>query len=389
LGWNWKDKNNKNTARGAQVDFSKPTSGGPADQGFHHYYGDDVPNWPPYVWIDDHTTVGIPSVPKPKSMFGSPGLMLPGWTLEPVLPEITRRSADYIREQAKNEKPFFLFFPMTSPHTPIAPAKEFQGKSGISPYADFLIQTDWCVGQILKAVDDAGISDNTIVFFTTDNGTSPKAKFTELEAKGVHLRHSFRGNKADIYEGGHRVPFIVRWPKNIAAGGRSNETICTVDFMSTVADVIGHPLSASSAEDSFSLLPILRGKETTIADRKAVINHSISGNFAIRKGPWKLVFARGSAGWSDPKEAVAAKKKMPALQLFNLDDDPKEQKNIQAQHPELVTELTQLLKTTVTDGRSTPGPKQANHGTWWPQLPWPQRAVGSDQRAVGSDKKSP
>jgi arylsulfatase A len=281
----------------------------------------------------------------------------------------------YIAERAKSEagQPFFLYFPMTSPHTPIAPSKEFLGKSGLGPYVDFVMETDWCVGEILRAVEQGGITDNTLVIFTADNGTSTRAEFTDLETKGVQLRHQFRGNKADIYEGGHRVPFVAKWDGEIEAGSVSDEVVCLPDFMATAAELVGYELPADAAEDSVSLWPLLRGEgRGGLANREAIINHSIDGSFAVRRGKWKLCFSHGSAGWSEPKEAVAIKSGLPPIQLFNLESDIKEQENVYRDHPEVVEELTQLLKKYIEDGRSTPGARQPNDEgeNWWAQLPW-------------------
>jgi arylsulfatase A-like enzyme len=261
---------------------------------------------------------------------------------------------------------------MPSPHTPIAPHQEFQGRSGVSEYADFLIQTDSSIGEIMRALEDTGQSDNTIVFFTCDNGTSNKANFEQLEAAGVDLRVHWRGWKADAYEGGHRVPFIVRWPGTIAAGTQCQQTITLADIMATCADVVGHQLPANAAEDSVSLLPTLRGDDVDGPLHDLVVHHSISGHFAVRKGKWKLLLCRGSGGWSPPREAVAAEQNLPPVQLFDLDVDPKETTNLYAEYPELVQQLKSELRQLIEQGRSTPGPDQANHDSakWWPGLPW-------------------
>tara|TARA_R110002096_G_scaffold43403_8_gene116949 strand:+ start:3323 stop:4858 length:1536 start_codon:yes stop_codon:yes gene_type:complete len=373
LGFQWYDKGGDPTRDRKIVDFSRSTTGGPIDQGFDYYFGDDVPNWPPYVWFENAKTLGIPSLPKPKEMYGSPGVMMPGWTLEEVLPEITRRSVKYITEQAKSDKPFFLYFPMTSPHTPIAPSVDFRGKSGLGEYVDFVVETDWCVGEILRAVEESGISEETLIVFTTDNGTSTKASFADLETKGVQLRHQFRGNKADIFEGGHRVPFVAKWDGKIAAGSESDEVICLTDFMATAAEVAGSELPENAAEDSVSLWPVLSGAgRGGLANREAIINHSIDGSFAVRRGKWKLCFSHGSAGWSEPKESAAIKQGLPPMQLFNLERDLKEQVNVHESHPEVVEELTLLLKNYIANGRSTPGKIQPNDAgeIWWAQLPW-------------------
>jgi arylsulfatase A-like enzyme len=375
LGWNWHDSQGRPTSKESEIDFSKRLTGGPTSLGFDHYFGDDVPNWPPYVWIENDTTVGIPDqVGTPEVLFGggnSRGKMMACWSQEEVLPEITRRSVACIERLAKCDEPFFLFFPLTSPHTPIVPTKEFRGKSGINLYADFVMQTDWCVGQIADALERTGQADNTLLFFTADNGTSPECNFAELERHGTNLRNHFRGHKADIFDGGHRVPFGVRWPGRIEAGTSCDETICLTDFMATVADVVGFKLPPNAAEDSASLLPLLTGEEVDGPLHAGVVHHSSMGRFAIRQGKWKLIFAHGSAGWSAPRESQAIQQGLPPIQLYDLAADPKEQKNLQAELPRKVAELTILLRKLVEDGRSTPGPKQRNDtGNSWPQLPW-------------------
>ncbi|MDH3346240.1 MAG: sulfatase-like hydrolase/transferase, partial [Kiritimatiellaceae bacterium] len=192
LGWNWPKKGGGFTSRFKEIDFSGKIEGGPAGCGFDYYFGDDVPNWQPFVWIENGKMLGIPNqkVSFARHYHSSSGIGIEGWSLEAVLPKITEKSVEYINEQSKTDNPFFLYFPLTSPHTPIAPSKDFQGKSGISRYADFLMETDWCVGQILDALDKNGISDNTLVIFTADNGTSPKCNFDELKSKNVDLQNN-------------------------------------------------------------------------------------------------------------------------------------------------------------------------------------------------------
>jgi len=321
-------------AVGRSVDFTKAIRGGPVDHGFDYYFGVDVPNFPPYVWIENDRTLGIPSVPKPEAMYGHPGPMLPGWKLEEILPGLSDKAVSWITEQSKQKKPFFLYLPLTSPHAPIVPSKAFQGKSGISKYGDFVIETDWVVGQVMKALEEAGIADNTLLIFSTDNGTSPQANFGELESYGVDLQHHFKGHKFDIHEGGHRVPFVARWPERIQAGSTCSETICMNDFMATVADILEAPLPDHAAEDSTSILKLLTGEATELPGHPSVVNHSVGGQFAIRKGRWKLV----------PK---------PEVQLFDLDADPKESRNLAASHPEIVKEMADRLVEYRNSGRST------------------------------------
>ena len=279
-----------------------------------------------------------------------------------MLPRLGQRAVAYIDEKksdAKAGKPFFLYLPLTSPHTPILPTPEWKGKSGLGDYGDFVMQTDAVVGDVLAAIDRAGIADNTIVFFAADNGCSPAAKTEELEQKGHFASAQFRGYKADIWEGGHRVPFLVRWPNRIQAGSQSAQVICHVDFIATCAEILGVHLPANAAEDSVSILPALLGTDKAPL-HEAVVHHSIDGMFSIRQGKWKLEFCSGSGGWGKPKDPEASQQGLPEVQLYDLSIDPSESKNSQAENPEVVSRLTRLLEQIVSNGRSTPGIQLAN-----------------------------
>jgi arylsulfatase A-like enzyme len=315
-----------------RIDFSKPIANGPVNHGFDYYFGVDVPNFPPYMWIENDRLLGNPSVPKPDRMFGHPGPMLPGWKLEEILPMLATKAAAWIDEQSKQDKPFFLYLPLTSPHTPIAPSARFKGKSGISDYVDFVMETDWVVGQVMDVLDKAGVAENTLLIFTTDNGTSGKANFRQLESHGIDLHHHYKGHKAQIHEDGHRIPFIVRWPGRVKAGSSCRETICLNDFMATVAAVTAAELPLNAAEDSNNILPLMLGKPR-VSVPSQVVNHDYRGNFAIRKGKWKLV-----SGKPD--------------RLFDLDEDPKEANNVAAAHPEIVAQMSKTLADYKTTGRS-------------------------------------
>lgn len=352
------------------VDYAQPIKNGPNSVGFDYYYGISASlDMVPYTFIEnDHVTV-LPTVDKSfpftegrESHPTRPGPAAPGFEPRDVLPTLTRKAVDYIGQRApdaQSGKPFFLYLPLNSPHTPIAPSAEWQGKSGISPYADFVMETDWAIGEVLRALDEKGLADNTIVFMASDNGCSPSADFKELAEKGHHPSYVFRGYKADIFDGGHHIPFLVRWPGKIKAGSTSNQIVCLTDFMATCADVVGVKLPDDAAEDSVSLLPALSGK----ADKplhEAVIHHSVNGSFAIRQGNWKLELCPSSGGWSDPKPNTAEAKKLPAVQLYDLSADIGEKTNVQAEHTEIVDRLTRLLEKIVADGRSTPGSQQKN-----------------------------
>jgi arylsulfatase A len=374
LGWNWPKKGGGITEKLAEIDFTAAVKGGPCDHGFDSYFGDDVPNWPPYAWRENDRVLGeITTEMKAGTMLGvSAGPSVADWDFRAVLAEYSSRWSQYIRKRAGEKRPFFLYASMPSPHTPIAPHEDFRGRSKVSEYADFLIQTDSAVGEIMRALKETSQADNTMVIFTCDNGTSPKADFAQLDAAGIHLNERWRGWKADAYEGGHRVPFTVRWPGQIEPGSASEQTITLADIMATCADVLGHDLPVGAAEDSVSLLPTLRCEEVTLPLHELVVHHSVSGHFAARKGKWKLLLCRGSGGWSPPRESEAAKKGLPSVQLYNIDEDPKETTNLQADYPEVVEQLTADLRRIVEQGRSTPGPSQPNDAgaKWWSGLPW-------------------
>ena len=376
LGWNWaKDEN-------GAVDFTRPIENSPNDNGFDYAYGHVASlDIPPYVYIENEKATAIPQANdstenKGKYSWWRKGVTAPDFDHLDVTPNFFRRGIKYVKERAKTGKPFFLYLPLPSPHTPILPSEEWQDKSGLNPYADFVMMVDDYMGQLLAALKEAGVDDNTMVIFTSDNGCSPAAKIEELTEKDHYPSHIYRGYKADIYEGGHRVPFIVRWPNTVKAGTVNNETICTTDLMATAATLANYQLKDSEGEDSYDMLPLLKGENLNSSFREATVHHSIDGAFAIRKGDWKLAMTAGSGGWGFPTSGQIRKidslKTLPPIQLFNLKNDPSEQNNLQKQNPEKVEELKTLLTKYILDGRSTPGNPQSNDGEKeiWNQLWW-------------------
>jgi arylsulfatase A len=343
--------------------YSKPISGGPTARGFDHYFGVDVPNWPPYCWIENDRTVGIPSEPLPLEKLvplqaDQQGPAMPGWQLEKLLPTLAEHSCQYIAKRAAAREPFFLYLPLTSPHTPLAVNEEWRGKSGLNLYADLVMETDANVGRVLQALEDNGVADNTLVIFTSDNGCAHYVGAAELEAKGHFPSAQFRGYKSDAWDGGHRVPFIARWPKQIRAGTACSQLTCLTDLMATCADVLGVQVPENAGEDSVSLLPLLRGVDQPI--RQHVISHSIDGKFAIRDGRWKLMLCPGSGGWAHLQDPEAVKAGLPPVQLYDMKADPGETNNLQAKEPGRVKAMVAKLRELVAAGRSTPGPKQTN-----------------------------
>jgi arylsulfatase A len=387
LGWNWPRADGKVAGK---VAFDRPVTGGPTFVGFDSYFGTDVPNYPPYCFIENDRTVGIPSIPKPRNMYGSDGEMLPGWRLDAILPALTDRACDFVRRCSSDpKKPFFLYLPLTSPHTPLAVAESWRGKSGLGLYGDWVMQTDSSTGEVLRTLDQCGVRDNTLVIFTSDNGCAPYigvdheaentrlGRVRELEEKGHYPSAGFRGYKSDIWEGGHRIPFVARWPGVVKANSRNEHTICLTDILATCAEVVGARVPSEAAEDSVSFLPALRGGAPK-SGREGIVHHSIGGQFAIRRGKWKLAVCAGSGGWTEPTEAQAVKQGLPQVQLYDLDADPAERNNLSAQHPAEVNRLTRLLEHYVTAGRSTPGQPLTNDVTVNLRKPVSKSTIGSD-----------
>ena len=279
-----------------------------------------------------------------------------------VLSSLTNEVVKLIDKKAnegKDGKPFFIYFALNSPHTPIVPSKEWQGKTELGAYGDFVAQTDGAAGAVLEALDRNELSDNTLVIFSSDNGTSKAADIEFLQENGHFPSAQFRGSKADIWDGGHRVPFIARWPGRTAPGSQSDQLICLSDLIATCAELVSIDLPNNAGEDSWSFLSALKGQAIE-NPRESVVHHSIFGRFAIRDGDWKLIFAPGSGGWSTPNDIPATELGLPEIQLYNLAEDIEEKTNLYDSDEEKAQSLTALLQKIVADGRSTPGPTQKN-----------------------------
>jgi arylsulfatase A-like enzyme len=330
--------------------FSKPIAGGPTTRGFDQYFGTDVPNWPPYCFIENDRTVGIPTEFLPAALLGNnlaslQGPALKDWKLESILPTLGDRACEFIARQAKAKQPFLLYLPLTSPHTPLAVTDEWKGKSGLGlAYPDFVMETDAVVGHVLDVVQQSGVADSTLVLFTSDNGCAPHS-VKQMEAQGHFPSGPLRGYKADVWEGGHREPFIVRWPGVVKPGSVCGQLVHQADIMATIADILGTKLPDDAGEDSFSLMPLLKGDEKPI--RQHAVSCAARGVAGLRKGPWKLIFERDPQAKTD-------------VQLYNLDGDLGETKNLAADEPELVAGMKSLMEKLIADGRSTPGAVQKN-----------------------------
>ena len=328
--------------------FSQPIKGGPLAVGFDTYFGTDVPNWPPFCFIRDEKTVGIPTE------FLKPGLVninlasfqgpaLKDWKLEGILPGLEAEAVKFIRERGKTKKPFLLYLPLTSPHTPLSVVEKWRNRSGLNnDYADFVMQTDAVVGSVLDAIKSSGIENNTLIIFTSDNGCGNYIGVKDLESRGHFVSGGLRGYKGDIWEGGTRIPFIVRFPGIVKAGTVCDKLVSQADIMRTLADILRKELPANVGEDSYSLLPLLKGQDTTV--RETAVYCRYDGLHAVRKGQWKLICTA-------------------TPQLYDLQNDIAETKNVSAENPKLVAEMFALQKKFIADGRTTPGPTQRNDVT--------------------------
>ncbi len=381
LGWDWHVTSPDNWQSGPLgtvaepvVDFTKQVENGPDKLGFSYSYGfSGSLDMPPYVYVEDGRATSLPEDTTQcidDKGFWRRGITAPDFVHAEVLPHLTQKSVDYINEKAQTNEPFFLYFALPAPHTPILPTTEFLGKSNTNFYGDFVMQVDDLVRKIVETIDKNGLGENTIIIFTSDNGCSPKANFDELKKVGHHPSYIFRGHKADIYEGGHRVPFILRWKGKAKKGVESDELICTTDLMATLAEMLNFSLPDNAAEDSYSFLPVISGENYNGPIREALVHHSIDGRFAIRQGDWKLILWPGSGGWSYPR-LEKEMEQLPDFQLFNLKEDPSEKKNRVNDFPERVNALKELLSEYIIKGRSTPGNPSSNEGMDnWPEINW-------------------
>ncbi len=349
--------------KGEEFDFSKPVTDNPNTHGFDYSY--IIPaslDFPPYVYIHNGKITEYPSITQPAQPFPAflrEGPRGPDLVMEDCLDDLLKDAVDFIGRRAGEEQPFLLYFPLTAPHKPTLPHPRFVGKTDLGPYGDFIVQVDWTVGEVLKALESAGIEKNTLVIFTSDNGSymyrddDPNAadhvsdETLQIYRADHHTaNHVFRGTKADIWEAGHRVPFFARWPGRIKPGSRTSATICLTDFFATAAEVAGAGLPEKAAEDSFSFLPLLAGG--TPERRAPVVHHSANGVFAVRDGKWKLVLANGSGGREKPQGDPFAK----PYRLFDLEADISEKTNLIEEHPEVAARLEEALTKMRESGRS-------------------------------------
>ncbi len=364
------------------IDFSAPFYGGPTDHGFDSWFGiSGSLDFAPYIYLVNNKATKIPSEHlKGKNRFGNrSGFADPDLDPSELLGEFTQRSVALIEKQKKDE-PFFLYMPLTAPHTPIVPSKAFKGLSKLGPNADFRMEVDWTVGQVLDALDRTGLSDNTLVIFTADNGSYPGAT-TELKEVGHDTHDGRRGEKATLFEGGHRVPFLVKWPAGIKGklNRRADENITLEDFIATTADILDQP-TPTYAVDSVSFLPQLQDQKATVEQRDVIIS-SLSNTLIARHGEWKLTY-KSLAEIAEIRQRNPNMKKLRAgfytpkknepwykhVALFNLLEDQGETVNVAQQHPEVVAKIHAAVRKAIAEQRTNKGvanPKvnwSVNHG---------------------------
>lgn len=369
-------------------DWSRPVLDGPVDKGFDYFYG--IPasmNYGVLTYIENRRILDPPThwtQKKANEIAIADYRITPPYELtreggelevaasfddQQVLTVLTKRAVQWLDDFASEggDEPFFLYVAYTSPHKPVIPIPEFQGKSEAGAYGDFMMETDAHIGSLLRALDRNEMTRDTLVLVTSDNG--PETTYRErLKRFGHASAGGLRGGKRDLYEGGHRVPFVVRWPAVVKPGQRSSDLVCQTDVLATIAEALGRELEPDEAEDSVSFLPILKG--TQRPTRPPVIHHSSAGYFAIRDGRWKLNMIRGSGGSLAPR-IVEAKPGEPQFELYDISADLAETNNVASREPGVVSRLRDEITRIVTTGRSTAGPPARNDGAlWWPELTW-------------------
>lgn len=329
-----------------KTDYTKPLTPGPTSHGFDYYFG--IPaslDMAPYLFFENDHAVEQPSIPdagskSPRGVFWRAGLRAPDIEFPQVLPTLTNKAVEILQERARHkEQPFFLYFAMPSPHTPWVPLPEYRGKSGAGDYGDYVVEVDAMIGRVLDTVHELGMDENTLVVVTSDNGADWKPG--DIERYPHRANAEWKGEKADIWEAGHRIPFISRWPGHIPANTVCDETGSLTDLMGTLSAILRYPLPPNAGEDSFNLLPALL-HQPHAPIRKTIVEESNGGMYSIREGNWKLELGLGSGGFSEPRAVEPAPGGVQG-QLYNLADDPHELYNVYAQRPDIVKRLTKVL----------------------------------------------
>ncbi|GLR18390.1 arylsulfatase [Portibacter lacus] len=385
---------------GEDRDWSVPIIGGPVDHGFDYFFG--IPasmNYGILTYLENNRVLEAPTLWTKKKAVTDPRSFrdnvrpndyrmtppfqkekgkgggwieaAPSFNDELVLETFASKAVDYINNASleyKNGTPFFLYLPLTSPHLPHCTHPDFKGRSNCGNYGDFMEETDFRVGQILDVLDENGIAENTLVIFSSDNGAETNYTYHKETYDHLSSLH-FKGGKRDIYEGGHRVPFLMRWPAGIEARKIINTPVCQTDYLATIAEIVGIDIPENGGEDSYSLLSLLRDGSSGQKIHGPIIHHSVSGHFAIRDGKWKLNMFRGSGGSLKPNFIIPENGEA-LYELYNMEVDPSETKNLYFEHPEIVNALKTKITGIIANGRSTPGPPQPFISESWPQVTW-------------------
>jgi len=368
LGWDWEAIRKKDWTQQDSMelwnriqkfyppqayDWSLSIPAGPLEQGFDYYYGDGTINFPPYAWVENDRVLQEPTVsmttPEGEALEGSwearPGPALADWDFFDVLPTIAQKASEFVRKQGNSKKPFFLYVPFSSPHAPIIPNEEFRGKSGAGPYGDFVHQTDWCIGEILRALDEIGETKNTIVIFTADNGPERYA-YDRIRNYEHHSAFPFRGLKRDIFEGGHHVPFIVKWPGHVKANSTNDQVIHQVDLLKTLAKITKADLPKGLAHDGYDFSEELMGPSSQNAIRSVTVHNTFEDKYALRAGDWLYINVPDGAHSRVPEWVDSHFNYSPAqtnVLLFNLIEDIGQRNNLSERMPEKVLEMERLL----------------------------------------------
>jgi len=380
LGWKWGKIDNDidfgtgwNKSDFENIDFSIPIENGPNSNGFDYSFGfSGSLDMAPYVYVENSYPTMIPTkttVDTGEYTWWREGPTSDDFVHVETTPLLFEKSLNFIKSRDK-EKPFFLYLALPSPHTPILPTKQWINKSELNPYADFVLQIDNLIGRLDSLLIDEQIDENTILIISSDNGCSPEANFKLLDEKGHDPSYIFRGHKADIFEGGTRVPLIIKWPKKIQKKSISNELVSLVDFYSTFAEILGLNLGENEGEDSFSLVPIFENSDS-LSSRNSLVTSSVNGTFAIQKNEFKLITSPDSGGWSQPVPRNNNDNISADFQLYNLELDPGEENNLYSKNNIIANELKDELKKIIIEGRSTFGKKLKNENIDnWKQINW-------------------
>lgn len=340
---------------GTGIEPDQPLAEGPNDLGFDYSY--IIPSSldiPPYIYYEngqptEKGTIELEGRNNPRGVFWRTGKASLHFDIQKTLDHFSAKASAFLSTSAAEKKPFFLYLPLTSPHTPWLPSEGFKGKSNAGIYGDFVAHTDAVVGQVMQTLERLGIADNTLVIFTSDNGADWKPGDKKMYP-AHHANGIYRGQKSDIWEGGHRVPFIATWPKSVKGGTIARETICLTDLMATFASITSQKIPKNAGQDSFDFSRVLEGAKGT-SPRKSTIHHSIQGMFAIRNGHWKYVDGKGSGGWSKDESETA----QMTSQLYDISLDPTESKNVVEQYPEIARKLKAELDQQHNAGYSRSG----------------------------------